>query len=176
LTAETTLPGRKSHGKAPLTRIEHNIIDTKTTPKGKLPGAVGDNYTPTLDIKLPAVFIVNEGEATEIVKPLITITRTWEIIFEIGDSGVLPTAFGTNNNHVSEMAANIGTRALVHNPVIPGIDPGVAVRKLTNFAMSKADEAAHWAMSPEGKQTLKTAVQLFGTGIEVGSAVLPLLL
>jgi len=142
----------------------------------ELPGAPGDNYNPTLDCGLPFIAVLNNsaGNGAEVT---LTITRTWEVIFHPYDSAMIPTKFGNSGPKIGQRALDIANKIIQHVPVMPNSPtPETAVNKVVDTVLGGGQDLIDWTESPSGKKTLETAVSLFGTGVAVGSAVLPMVL
>jgi hypothetical protein len=103
----------------------------------------------------------------------IQVIRTWDILFQLGDSEMVPVASGSfAAPPIPEGTAAKGNTILKHFPGVFTKDVGQVIDTLATYGK----EAVSWSQSPSGKETIDTALKVLGTGVSVGSAILPFII
>jgi len=158
---------------APYTAVDPTIYSKSVNGKS-LPGAVGDGYLPTLDCMVPVVLILNEEDiGSTPVQIRVQVIRTWDVLFQLGDSEMVPVASGSRAAPpIPESVASKGNTILKHFPGVFTRDVSQVVDTLATYGK----EAVAWSQSPNGRETIDTALKVLGTGVSVGSALLPFII
>lgn len=168
---KSSTPMSLAFSKAQISRISggagftHNIGRIR---QDTLPGVVGDNFTPTLDVLVPMVVA---NFSSDVVMRM-TIIRYWDLELMPQDTSVM-TGVNTTGRIKDDTAQKLVqiTHAL---PVLPSPTAALPAEAIVDSILKVVEKGGKWIA--DNKDNIRTAANVFGTTVSIGAKLAPLLL
>lgn len=132
------------------------------------PGAVYDNYNPTIDCLVP----MWHAKFTSGTIIRATVERYWDIMIVPQDTSVMNSI--TETKKLPEKTAEQITRIMHALPAVPAPTAQMPAAMIVNNIAKAVESGGSWI--EENQDSLRTAAQVFGTTVKLGAKVASLLL